>query len=221
MKTSPEGKEFIKKFENCKLKTYIDSAGVPTIGWGHTRGVKPGMQITLNQAEEFFEEDIEKAEGQVNLYQEIYHFNQLQYDALVSFAFNIGGINQLTNFGARTIGEISRKMTLYVKAGNKELPGLVNRRFEEKKMFDYGTRNGNEKTAKDYFGENYDMKTIKMGSIGKSVKVWQVILDLEPDGIFGPQTLKATKKFQKNNDNLIVDGVVGKNTWKAALESLD
>lgn len=220
MKTSLEGKNFIKDFEKCVFKTYTDAAGIPTIGWGHTKGVKPGMQISLKQAEEFFEEDIQRAEGQVNLYQEIYHFNQFQYDALVSFAFNIGNINQLTNFGARTIGEISRKMTLYVNANGKELPGLVKRRFEEKKMFDFGTRNGNEKTAKDYFGENYNMKTIKNGSIGKSVKVWQIILDMEPDGIFGPKTLKATKNFQKKND-LDPDGVVGKNTWKAALESLN
>ena len=64
------------------------------------------------------------------------------------------------------------------------------------------------------------MKTIKNGSIGKSVKVWQIILDIEPDGIFGPKTLKATKNFQKKND-LDPDGIVGKNTWKAALESLN
>ena len=63
------------------------------------------------------------------------------------------------------------------------------------------------------------MPTIKKGSVGKAVKVWQAIIGVDVDGEFGPDTLKATKKFQKEY-MLKQDGVVGPDTWKAGLESL-
>ena len=71
-------------------------------------------------------------------------------------------------------------------------------------------------------GEEYNMDTIKNGSRGKAVKIWQVILGYtgtEIDGIFGQGTLADTKKLQ-NRLGLEADGVVGKNTWKAGLESV-
>lgn len=63
------------------------------------------------------------------------------------------------------------------------------------------------------------MPTIKKGSTGKAVKVWQAIVGVTIDGDFGSNTLKATKTFQKKH-KLTVDGIVGDNTWKAGLESL-
>ena len=71
-------------------------------------------------------------------------------------------------------------------------------------------------------GEEYNMNTIGIGSRGKAVKVWQVILGYtgtEIDGIFGKGTLADTKVLQKKL-GLKEDGVVGKNTWKAGLESI-
>lgn len=65
----------------------------------------------------------------------------------------------------------------------------------------------------------YVMPTIKKGSKGKAVKVWQVIVGTDPDGDFGKKTEAATKAFQKNK-GLAVDGIVGKESWKAGLESL-
>lgn len=65
----------------------------------------------------------------------------------------------------------------------------------------------------------YIMPTIKKDSKGKAVQVWQVIVGCDPDGIFGKKTLTATKTFQKNK-GLLVDGIVGKESWKAGLESL-
>lgn len=67
--------------------------------------------------------------------------------------------------------------------------------------------------------EDYNMKTIKKGSKGKSVKVWQIIIGAAADGIFGSGTESATKTWQKNH-GLTQDGVVGKNSWKAGLEAL-
>lgn len=67
--------------------------------------------------------------------------------------------------------------------------------------------------------ETYNMKTIKKGSKGTVVKIWQVIIGAEPDGIFGSDTERLTKEFQKRS-GLVCDGIVGKNSWKAGLESL-
>lgn len=67
--------------------------------------------------------------------------------------------------------------------------------------------------------EGYDMPTIRYGYKGKAVKIWQIIVGVEPDGIFGHNTDAATRVFQVNN-NLSVDGIVGVNSWRAGLESV-
>ena len=70
-----------------------------------------------------------------------------------------------------------------------------------------------------YDEEAYSMKTIKRGSKGAAVKIWQVIIGAEIDGSFGPDTEKSTKAFQKSH-GLEIDGVVGANSWRAGLESV-
>lgn len=67
--------------------------------------------------------------------------------------------------------------------------------------------------------EVYNMPTIKNGSRGKAVKIWQIIVGVTADGIFGKNTLAATKEFQRQA-GIAVDGIVGKNSWKAGLESV-
>lgn len=135
MMTSNNGRNLIKSFESLRLKAYNDGTGVYTIGWGHTGGIKKGMEITKVQAESYFNQDLVKAEKAVNKYQNRYNFNQNEYDAMVSFAFNIGSITQLTALGTRSKAQIADKMLLYCKAGKKQLAGLVNRRFKECQLF--------------------------------------------------------------------------------------
>lgn len=65
----------------------------------------------------------------------------------------------------------------------------------------------------------YNMKTIKKGSKGTAVKIWQLIIGAEIDGSFGSETERLTKAFQKSH-GLTIDGIVGKNSWKAGLESV-
>lgn len=128
----------IKNFEGCKLTAYQDSVGIWTIGYGHTTGISKGQIITQAQADAYLKSDCATAEKAVNSYDSKYHWNQNQFDALVSFTFNCGAGNlkTLLNNGQRTITEISSKITAYNKAGGKVLQGLVKRRAAEKELFD-------------------------------------------------------------------------------------
>ena len=69
-------------------------------------------------------------------YDKKYKWNQNQFDALLSFTYNIGSIDQLTNNGKRTINEISNKIPEYNKVNGKPLQGLTRRRRFEKQLFD-------------------------------------------------------------------------------------
>lgn len=91
MKTSEKGIELIASHEGLQLKAYKCPAGVWTIGYGHTRGVKQGDVITKAQALEFLKEDVKDAENAVNKH--LLNLNQNQFDALVSFVFNVGAGN--------------------------------------------------------------------------------------------------------------------------------
>ena len=135
MKTSKHGLNLIKKFEGYRDRAYYCSAGVPTIGYGHTRGVKIGDFCTRAQAVIWLKKDIKSAERAVNKYQKVYNFNQNEYDALVSFAYNLGSIDQLTEYGTRNRETIAAKMLLYVKSGGVVNNGLIERREKERKLF--------------------------------------------------------------------------------------
>lgn len=67
--------------------------------------------------------------------------------------------------------------------------------------------------------EEYKMPTIRKGSVGKAVRIWQVIVGTDVDGDFGQKTLEATRSFQQKH-GLSVDGIVGPKSWKAGLESV-
>lgn len=138
MTISNIGLDLIRKFEGCLLTSYQDSTGVWTIGYGHTSGVSKGQTITHSQADSYLKSDCACAERAVNSYNSIYHWNQNQFDALVSFTFNCGSGNlkTLLQGGQRTIEEISAKIPAYNKAGGKVLQGLINRRAAEKELFD-------------------------------------------------------------------------------------
>ena len=135
MKTGNAGLNLIKQFEGCRLTAYKCPAGVWTIGYGHTAGVISGQTITQEEADKMLVCDVEKYERKVNKYYERYRFNQNEFDALVSFAFNIGSIDQLTANGTRSRAVIAEKILLYNKAGGKVLNGLKRRREAERVLF--------------------------------------------------------------------------------------
>lgn len=135
MRTSQNGINLIKQFEGCRLTAYRCQAGKTTIGYGHTAGVKMGQRITQVQAESYLKDDLVKFERMVMKYDSKYCWNQNQFDALVSFAFNIGSIDQLTGGGIRSIQKIAQKMLQYDKAAGKSSPGLRKRRETEQALF--------------------------------------------------------------------------------------
>lgn len=137
MKVSENGIALIKKFEGCKLKAYKDSAGVLTIGYGHTGNVKAGQTITQEEADALLLEDLEKFDDHVSYYDSTYNykFNQNEHDALTSFAFNIGSLRGLTNAGKRTKYQIAQKIQAYVNCNGVKLAGLVKRRKAEYDLF--------------------------------------------------------------------------------------
>ena len=137
MKTSQRGINLIKQFEGVRLTAYKCPAGVYTIGYGHTRGVQRGMKITEEEASAFFTADLRNSEKAVERYDSIYHWNQNEFDALVSFTFNCGATNlrALLRNGRRNRSQIAATLPLYRKAGGKVLKGLERRRAAEKALF--------------------------------------------------------------------------------------
>ena len=131
--------EKLKSFEGCRLQAYQDAAKVWTIGYGHTKGVKKGDNITQEKAEEYLREDVEEVEGQIlalNL-----NLTQPQFDALVSFVYNVGSgafkESTLLRFirEGRSENEIKKQFRSWVYSNGRTLPGLVMRREWESIRF--------------------------------------------------------------------------------------
>lgn len=135
-KINKSGLNLIKKYEGCRLTSYICPAGVLTIGYGHTgKDVKPNQTISKKKAINLLKKDLSRFERHVQSYNYIYEWTDNEFSALVSFAFNIGNIDQLTAYGTRTRSQIRNAMLKYVKANGKTLQGLVKRRKAELKLF--------------------------------------------------------------------------------------
>lgn len=112
-KIGQAGLALIKQFEGCRLVAYQCSAGVWTIGYGHTAGVYKGMKITQAEAEAYLLQDVAKFEKYVNNLSYVPftdQLNQNQFDALVSFAFNLGQGNVKKLCTGRTINQIPSAM---------------------------------------------------------------------------------------------------------------
>ena len=127
------------EMEGLRLEAYKDAAGVPTIGYGHTKNVRMGDRISEYWAKEMLREDIEEAEWQVKELKVARTEGQL--DALTSFVFNlgIGRLKESTLLETIRRGAskaaITREFKKWVYADGKKLPGLVKRREWEAKRF--------------------------------------------------------------------------------------
>lgn len=170
MKISQAGIELIKSFEGCYLDAYKCPAGVWTIGYGHTAGVTGGQKISQAQAEAYLRADLERYEKNVMKYDGTYRWTQAEFDAMVSFAYNLGSIDKLTANGTRPKAVIAEKMPLYTKANGEELPGLVRRRQAEQAMFISGKKNVTT-SAKDSGIKEYSLAADGNKAISKNFKV--------------------------------------------------
>lgn len=146
MKTSKKGIELIKKYEGFVGKPYLDAVGVPTIGYGATHygnGVKVSIndhEISEQEASELLEKMLMSYENTVKMLvtREI---NQNQFDALVSFAYNLGGANLSKSTLLKKVNanpcdpSIRDEFMKWVNAGGKKLNGLVRRRAEEAELY--------------------------------------------------------------------------------------
>lgn len=142
MKLSQKGIELIKQFEGYSSKAYPDPAtgGAPwTIGYGTTKGVKPGMVITAQQAEKMLRDDVAKFESGVSSLITA-PTTQGQFDAMVSLAYNIG----LGNFGKSTLLKkhnsrcytcAADQFRVWNRANGKAMNGLTKRRAAERQVY--------------------------------------------------------------------------------------
>jgi len=136
MKISPAGLELIKAHEGLRLKAYKCPAGVWTIGYGSTGPhVRPGLVITDKEAVDLLIRDVARFEAAVNRLVKV-PLNQNQFDALVSFVFNVGvgafeksTLLRLLNGGRYEA--VPAQLMRWTKAKGRELPGLVKRRRDE------------------------------------------------------------------------------------------
>lgn len=140
MEISAAGVELVAKYEGCKLAAYKCPAGVWTIGYGHTEGVKEGDTLaSMEAAKELLGKDLKKYAGYVNncVQKGLIQFplTQNQFDALTSFTYNCGNGNLQKLVSGRDAATVADKLLLYNKGGGKVLPGLVRRREEERALF--------------------------------------------------------------------------------------
>ncbi|MEM1240390.1 MAG: lysozyme [Cyanobacteria bacterium P01_H01_bin.26] len=129
----------IKSFEGLRLKAYQDAVGVWTIGYGTTRGVRPGQEISEAQAEALLKSDLNRFERDVSQAVRV-SINDNQFAALVSFTYNVGSgalrsSTLLRKLNSRDIYGAANEFPRWNRAGGRVLAGLTRRRSAERALF--------------------------------------------------------------------------------------
>lgn len=139
MKFNYSGLKLLKEAEGCSLVSYQDGGGVWTIGYGSTRGVKPGMTITLEEAWDLLAEDINETCKQVDALLKV-GLNENQYSAIICLTFNIGCGNLSSSTLLRLLNSgdfagASNEFERWNKIKGVVSSGLSRRRKAEKELF--------------------------------------------------------------------------------------
>ena len=139
MQLSKTGIELLKHFEGCELKAYQDSVGVWTIGYGHTKGIYEGLEITQLEAEKMLQDELPEYEGYITD-KVVPMLQQHEYDALVCWVYNLGPTNLssstlLKRLNAGEFKDVPFQMKRWDKAGGQPLLGLTRRRNAEALLF--------------------------------------------------------------------------------------
>ena len=146
MKLTDNGIRVIQEFEGLRLSSYLCSASVPTIGYGATyyadgSKVKLGQTITKEQATQLLKDHLKEFEGSVTGLLNTTKVNANQFDALVSFCFNLGAGNlaksQLLRFVKANPNDpkIAAEFAKWNRAGGVVVTGLVRRRKKEAQLY--------------------------------------------------------------------------------------
>ena len=142
MKTGKAGIDLIKRFEGCKLEAYVCPAGKWTIGYGHTsEGVCHGLTISQEMADALLREDLEAREHTIERLVKV-PLTQNQFDALVSWEFNTGGLERSTMRRKLNDGDYpgaAEEFDKWVYVGGRKCAGLVARRAAERALFENGS----------------------------------------------------------------------------------
>lgn len=139
MRTSQAGINLIKSFESLQTEAYLCPAGVWTIGYGHTAGVRRGDRIDERKAEQLLAEDLRESEAVVN--RECPNVSQNQFDALVSFVFNVGQTQFMRSTLLKCVKanpqnvNIRYELSRWNKAKGTVLSGLIRRRKAEADLY--------------------------------------------------------------------------------------
>ena len=232
-----EGFQLLTTFEGCKLNAYDDGGGVWTIGYGHTKGVSPGLSMTQAEVDDCLRQDLESFESYVEDAVQV-ALNDNQFSALVCFCFNVGpgsdgfgGSTLLKRLNAGDEQAAANQFPVWNKVSGSPLLGLTRRRLAERSLFlgapwqPFLTYDG---TGEEFTtGGNKTIptgasRTLKLTSPlmqGDDVRQVQAALDkagfnLLTDGSFGQESEQAVRQFQQQQQ-LTVDGQVGAATRKA------
>ena len=221
MRISEKGLAMIEKFEGCLLKASNKLDGVWTIGYGQTgryygKRVRRGMTTTKAEAHAWLRDhSIKTYEDAVTQAVKV-PLNQNQFDALVSFTYNVGvgALKQSTALRKLNAGDYAGAadaLTMWMKCKGKVLAGLVRRRKEERALFLTPVTQTNT--------GNTDL--LRKGDRGDDVKLLQHRLNLvgsqlTEDGIWGVKTDQAVRNYQYKA-GLTVDGIVGPKTQAALI----
>lgn len=131
----------VKEFEGLRLEAYLCPAGVPTIGYGHTAGVRLGTRVSAEQADQLLTVDLERVRLQLQLLQSVkVPVSEGQFKALLSFAYNVGvaavkDSTLLKYLNAGKFEAAAREFSRWVYSKGKRLPGLERRRAREAEVF--------------------------------------------------------------------------------------
>lgn len=183
MITSQKGIDLIKNFEGCRLKAYKCPAGIWTIGYGHTAGVKQGQVITPAQAEEFLKQDLKRFETSVRSLVTV-AITQNQFDALVSFCYNLGATalktsTLLKKLNAGDYNSAAEEFDRWVYANGNKLLGLVRRRAAEKELFKQSLKSNRYKVVATALnvrsGTGTSYKIVKVLKNGDIVQVFDTL----------------------------------------------
>jgi GH24 family phage-related lysozyme (muramidase) len=215
MKVNSLGLSLIKSMEGCKLTSYrLKGERNYTIGYGHSGSdVKENQTITQAQADALLRSDLAKFESYVEKNTK-FSLNENQFSALVSYTYNRGykGFRQLMD-NTSNVYDLGNNMVTYWGSNAKYKSALIARRKKERTLFYIPT------TSIDI-----PNPLLKRGSMGTEVERLQKALNqfgygLDPDGIFGENTYKALKKFQKSC-GLDDDGIYGEMSQSALRRKL-